>query len=240
MVVGGNASVSTLTLNIASGTSTYSGTLGGAGADENNLALTKTGAGTLVLNAANTYTGGTTLSQGHLQLGANNALGGGSSAFNFAGGILDANNHSASIGALSLTASSTINLVADSTHASLTFTSATGNSGVTLTINNWSGTAGQSGTDDQIFVSGTASAQFLADINFAGISTGAMQLGTGEIVPVPEPANVALGVFGVLLVGLGLGRHFQGVMKLLTPNFKLQRSSKLETARPNGAQWGLF
>ena len=44
-VVGGAAANSTLTLNIASGSQTFGGTLGGAGANENNLVLTKAGAG---------------------------------------------------------------------------------------------------------------------------------------------------------------------------------------------------
>lgn len=59
-VVGGNASISTLTLNVSS-TDTYNGYLGGSGTDQNNLALVMNGAGTLTLTSANTYTGGTTI-----------------------------------------------------------------------------------------------------------------------------------------------------------------------------------
>ncbi len=62
-VVGGNASNSTLTLTIAAA-STFSGTLGGAGPNENNLALIKTGTNTLTLAGNNTYTGGTTINAG--------------------------------------------------------------------------------------------------------------------------------------------------------------------------------
>lgn len=71
-VVGGNALVSTLTLNPASGASvTYAGLLGGAGTNENNLSLIKTGAGTFIVNnAANTFTGGVTLNQGVLSFAA--------------------------------------------------------------------------------------------------------------------------------------------------------------------------
>ncbi len=67
-VVGGNASNSTLTLNIAS-SNTFAGSLGGAGTNENNFALTKDGAGTLILSGANTYTGATTINAGTLSLG---------------------------------------------------------------------------------------------------------------------------------------------------------------------------
>lgn len=66
-VVGGNASNSTLTLNIASA-NTFSGTLGGAGTNENMLALTKTGSGTLTLTGTNTYTGATAVTAGTLAL----------------------------------------------------------------------------------------------------------------------------------------------------------------------------
>ena len=170
------------------------------------VAVVKQNTGTLFLNVASTYTGGTTLSGGAITLGADNALGGSSSSFAFAGGTLNANDHSASIGALSLTANSTLNLVADATHATLTFTSGSWSAGV-LTINGWSGVLGQAGTDDHIFISGTASAQLLADIDFTGYQAGAMQLGNGEIVPVPEPINVALGVFGVVAGGVGLARR---------------------------------
>ncbi|MCX7412396.1 MAG: autotransporter-associated beta strand repeat-containing protein [Planctomycetia bacterium] len=77
-VVGGNASNSTLTLNIAS-SNTFAGTLGGAGTNENNLALSKSGAGTLTLsNTANTYGGNTTISGGILAAATSTALGSGS------------------------------------------------------------------------------------------------------------------------------------------------------------------
>lgn len=56
--MGGNASNSILTINLASGTSTFSGTLGGGGSNENRLSLTKAGAGTLLLTASdNSYSG---------------------------------------------------------------------------------------------------------------------------------------------------------------------------------------
>ena len=75
-VVGGYASSNaTLTLNVASGTSGFAGFLGGPGANENNLALVKTGAGTMALGGSNTYSGLTTVSNGTLCLSNNFALG---------------------------------------------------------------------------------------------------------------------------------------------------------------------
>lgn len=65
-VVGNSATLSTLTLNIASGTNTYTGFLGWTDENDNNLALVKKGDGILELTAANTYAGGTTLLDGTL------------------------------------------------------------------------------------------------------------------------------------------------------------------------------
>ena len=69
-VVGGNSANSILTLNVASGNSTFSDVLGGAGTHENKLSLVKTGSDTLQLNGVNTYTGDTTIKAGTLKLGA--------------------------------------------------------------------------------------------------------------------------------------------------------------------------
>jgi fibronectin-binding autotransporter adhesin len=58
---------SVLTVNPSSGNDVYTGILGNSGATNgNNLALVKSGAGTLTLTGANTYTGGTTVAGGKL------------------------------------------------------------------------------------------------------------------------------------------------------------------------------
>ncbi len=66
-IYGANATLSTLTVNNMSA-GTFDGTIGGVGSNENNLALTKSGAGTLTISGTNTYTGATTISDGTLAI----------------------------------------------------------------------------------------------------------------------------------------------------------------------------
>ena len=74
---------------------TYSDSISGSGA------VTKAGAGTLTLSAANTYTGLTTIGSGTLAYGTNNALGTGGVAVN--GGVLNLSTFSDSVGTVTLT-----------------------------------------------------------------------------------------------------------------------------------------
>lgn len=69
-VVGGNATTSMLTIGATTGSHTFSGALGGGGANENNFNLVKAGAGTQILDGAATYSGTTLVTEGTLQLGA--------------------------------------------------------------------------------------------------------------------------------------------------------------------------
>ncbi len=118
--VGGNAAVSTLTFNITGSLNygTPSGALGGGGTFENNLALTKTGPGILTLsNSGNTYTGGTNIQAGTLQLGIffafpdNTAvtLGSGSSS-----GTFDLDGQSITVSSLSTSGTGTSNIIGNS------------------------------------------------------------------------------------------------------------------------------
>ena len=68
-VINGSATPCTLTLNIEhSRNNQFVGTLGGPGQDENNFAVRKTGGGMLWLGRSITWTGGTTIEQGELEL----------------------------------------------------------------------------------------------------------------------------------------------------------------------------
>lgn len=70
-LVAGNASLSTLTVN-QSATTSYLGLIGGAGLNENNIAITKTGNGILNLGAvASTFTGGLNVKAGSVVGGSN-------------------------------------------------------------------------------------------------------------------------------------------------------------------------
>ena len=67
-IVGGDAAVSVLTVN-QSTTTTYAGAIGGVGANQNNLGLTKSGVGSLTISGAIlSYTGPTVVNAGILNL----------------------------------------------------------------------------------------------------------------------------------------------------------------------------
>ncbi|MBE0541124.1 MAG: hypothetical protein IH623_07045 [Verrucomicrobia bacterium] len=183
-------------------TVTFTGDITGGGG------VTISGGGIVAFNTtAKTYTGGTTLSEGTLRLGADNVVPD-TGTFTFAGGILAANNRTDSIGQLSLTADSSLNLTPDGTAGQLTFASASYSSG-TLLITGWTGTSGGVGTDDRIFITDDPTLSgILGNIQFDGYAPGATWLsGSGELVPVPEPVNVALGIFGVMFAAIGLWRR---------------------------------
>lgn len=92
VVSGSGTTTSVLTVNIAD-TQSYGGTLGGSGLANthvnNNLSLSKEGAGSFTLEKASTYDGITNVEQGTLVLGNANALGnGGNSLASGNGGTL--------------------------------------------------------------------------------------------------------------------------------------------------------
>jgi hypothetical protein len=118
---------------------------------------------------------------------------------------------------LSLTADSTLNLVADGNSSTVTFNGASGSGGM-LTINNWVGTTdpngnGLIGSDDKIIINGTVDPSFLNHVQFSfgtDLYYGAMngnELVRG-ITLVPEPIHYALGLFGLVFVCLRTGKYY--------------------------------
>ncbi len=161
---------------VSGGNATFSGIISGSG-----FGITKTGAGIVTLSGSNTFTGGTTINAGSLRLGTNNALAS-TGAMTLNGGTFSSRGFTNMLGALSIQSSSIINLGTNGTTATLTFASGSYTAG-TLTISNWTGTAGVSGTADKIFITAAPSTTFLTNITFYGYQAGALRLGTGEIVP---------------------------------------------------------
>ena len=116
-LIGGNATLSTLTINNTS-SNTYGGILGGTGTNENNLALAKSGTGTLTLTGTNTYTGGTTISGGTLAISTATNLGGVTGAITLGAATLQVTNSITSARAIALTdAASAISVTTGTTYA---------------------------------------------------------------------------------------------------------------------------
>ena len=185
---------------------TVSGTIGNV---SSAAALTKTGPGTLILSAANTYSGGTTIYGGTLQLGTANALlstaalivsGTGSSA-----GTLDLHGNNQTVGSLS-DGGVSVGIITDSTGtAALTDNdSASDSYGGTLTDNN----AGNSSTLS-VVEAGGGSLKLSGSNNFNGAAVvtsgtliaannyafGNVNSATGGLVLNPAGANTPVAVF---------------------------------------------
>lgn len=168
-----------------SGNGTMSSSIGtGAGT------LTKTGSGTWTLSAANTFTGGTSLTGGILNTGASNVLSS-AGAVTFNGGTFSSGTtagYSQTVGLLNISSNGTLAL-GTGVH-SINFSAAgTFLYAKTLTITGWQGAYnGTSGTAGKVFVgssAGLTSVQ-LTQIKFFDGSRyyASTQLSTGEVVPI--------------------------------------------------------
>ena len=196
--------------------------------------LVKAGSGKLTLTGANTFSGATTIHAGTLEAGAPGALGstasvavntGGtlllsgagdrindSAAFTLSGGTFHTAGLSETVGALTLSASSIIDLGAGASVLRFADSSALTWTG-TLSIWNWSGNPAIGGGTDQLFFGNGSgpglTASQLMQVKFysdAGATIlpyapgfSAFTGGFGEVVPVPEPSSV---VVGLALCGL--------------------------------------
>ncbi|MBV5314953.1 MAG: autotransporter-associated beta strand repeat-containing protein [Prolixibacteraceae bacterium] len=172
----------TLTLDGA-GSGNFSGVRSGTGA------LIKNGNGIWTLTGANSYTGTTTITNGELRLNPTGNIAPNTQVI-LNGGTLSTTGITATrtitnASTLKLDASSTIDL--GSNEHTITFADSHNIiwAGSSLTINGWTGTAGQSNTSGgKIFVGvGGLDATQLAKISFAGFSGTPILLGTSELVP---------------------------------------------------------
>jgi hypothetical protein len=157
--------------------------------------IIKVGNGTAtILNTV--QSGGIDIRKGTLLIGADNLIADGT-PIELSGGTLAINGHSDTMGALTLTENSTIDL-GTSGNSILTFyntSSSIWDSAATLTIVNWS-------PGDQLVFGSLTEAQMsqIVFVNPGGLTGtfNARILPNGEIVPVPEPATIG---FGALLLG---------------------------------------
>jgi autotransporter-associated beta strand protein len=163
----------TLTIN-GSANVTLAGGLGGSGG------LTKSGSGSLSISAPMTLTGLISLNGGTLETTSSNVFANQDLTLN--GGTLSLLSKSQTFSVLTLATNSSITLEPGNGVGILSFVSASAIGG-RLTITGWSGVAGQSGTDDKIFVTANPGAGFLSAVRFTGFAPGALYLPSGEIVP---------------------------------------------------------
>ncbi len=206
-VIGGT---STLTINPASGSTTFAGVIAGTNAGtQGNIALQKNGAGTLVLTGANTYSGSTTVNGGTLTAAASSggALASTSSVTVNAGGtvLLGASNQindtapmtlaggtfakgnfsegsaiAPGVGALTLTASGSQIDFGTGTVGVLTFASFTPGS-YKLTIANWIGTLNTVGSGStDRLIFASDQTANLSSFAFNGYGPGAVEFNLGN------------------------------------------------------------
>ncbi|MDQ3847665.1 MAG: YDG domain-containing protein, partial [Thermoproteota archaeon] len=163
-------------------------------------ALTKTGNGALLLSGAIGYTGTTTITDGELRLNPSTNITPGTQ-FILNGGKLSTTGIAAgrtiiSSSTLRLDAASSIDLDPNADHTlKFAASNAVTWNGAGLTINNWVGTAGSSGTKGKIFFGASATALTstqLAKISFIGVSGTPILLNTGELVP-PASNSITTG-----------------------------------------------
>ncbi len=138
VTAGLNMQGNSLTFNVSQGSVAGGVDLLVTGVISGAYPIAKTGAGTLLLTASNTYTGGTTVSGGVLELGNSAALGLNTAALAVNAGTLNLNGFSPTVGAVN--GAGTINNV--SAGGSLTLTVGSGGAGGAFsgTIQNTSGT----------------------------------------------------------------------------------------------------
>jgi len=180
-----------------SGSTNYgnlAGSIGGNGTISGAGTIRKDGAGTLTLHssmgAGSIGANRILIEGGTLMLGANNQITN-TTNLELDGGTFNTNTFDSSMGSLTLSSSSTIDLGAG-TGSIVNFSGATYTGG-TFTVSNWSGSFDGGGAD-QILFGTTVNQALLNNVFWSDLGLyGAKQLHSGEIVPVPEPSTYAIG-----------------------------------------------
>jgi autotransporter-associated beta strand protein len=175
---GGVTLAANATVNVANNTLTVGGAISGA------YGLTQTGAGTLLLGGANTYTGNTLVSGGTLMVGNANALQ--SSTLDTSGA-----------GTVAFGAVTAANVAGLINGGSLTLTN-TGGSAVTLTVNNGSAntfSGSLQGLGNLVKI-GAGTLNLTGNNTYSGstaINAGTVQFQGASSLPVSSPVSLATG-----------------------------------------------
>ncbi len=192
----------------SSGNIIITSSIGETSGSSKGITKTGSGSGTLTLSGSNTYTGATKIEAGTLLLGASDRISD-SSNMELAGGTFRTGGFSETVGALTLSASSTLDMGAINSN-SLSFAHSASQSWMsetTLTIFNYDGLAG---SGNRIFFGSSTGGLTQSQLNqisaFSGgmgsTALGALKLtSSGELIAVPEPGT-ALAALAILGAGL--------------------------------------
>jgi autotransporter-associated beta strand protein len=155
--------------------------------------LTKSGSGTTTINSnlQNIAATEIQITGGTLLLGTSNQIDN-ATQMTLAGGTFATGGNSETLSTLTLSSTSTIDMGGSSSQ--LEFVDGGTYSSGSLNIENWSGTPGYGGGTDKIIFGQSLSAAFLNSVVWKNINGqdvyGAIQLASGEIVPIPEASTL--------------------------------------------------
>ncbi|MFQ3670029.1 MAG: autotransporter-associated beta strand repeat-containing protein [Verrucomicrobiia bacterium] len=193
-------------------TTSTTATISGTAADTSSKGwgtITHSGSGTTTIASSinNLDANRITITSGTLLLGASNQIAN-TTDITMAGGTFHTGGNSEIVDTLTLTADSTINMGAGNSILRFSDSSAIAwVAGTTLFITNWSGDVNGGGTD-QLYIGTTnlgvtasqlSQIKFIDPIGFAPGTYAAQILATGEIVPIPEPTTILVGLALLLL-----------------------------------------